>query len=196
MPNYDDMMGLDMYDGLDQFYTPSMIRDTLIAAGAGAGSILLASWLGPMIPVPKDWEEDPEKAINVHRLRAAIVTLGGALVGRGLWDYNRDAAMAVIGGVAGLGLAQVVDSFFKDKEGNVSQLVGTPFGVLPEDLELDGADEAMMQYGDATTALSDLERTNIDVTPGAFQEPVITPEALMGTVVQQETLGAYNPYMA
>ncbi len=86
-----------------------------------------------------------------------------------------------------------MDSFFKDKEGNVSQLVGTPFGVLPEDLELDGADEAMMQYGDAATALSALERTDVNVTPGAFQEPTVTPEALMGTVVQQETLGQYNP---
>lgn len=196
MPSYDDMMGLDMYDGLDQFYTPSMIRDSMIAMGAGAGAILLGSWLGPMIPVPKDWEEDPEKAINVHRLRAAVVSLGGVLVGRGLWDYNRDAAMAVMGGVAGLGLAQIVDSFFKNKEGNVSQLVGTPFGVLPEDLELDGADEALMGYGDASAALSALETTDINVTPGAFQGPTVTPEALMGTVVQQETLGQYNPYMS
>jgi hypothetical protein len=184
---YDDMAGLDMYDdGMEQFYSPSMVRDSLVAASAGAGAILLASWITPKLPAPETWEPQ-----NQSRMRAAIATLGGILVGRGLWDYNRDAAMAVMGGVAGLGLAQLVDSYFE-----ISILDGNPLGTLPEDIELSAYDQ------DGMGALHALETTGVTTAPGAFQgfaDPTVTPEALMGfdgTVVQQETLGQYNPYMA
>lgn len=185
--DYDDLMGLDYYDGLDQFITPSMVRDSLIAAGAGAGAILLASWVVPMLPAPEAWDEE-----NKHRLRAAVGAIGGLLVGRLVWDFNRDAAMAIIGGTAGLGIAQFVDSFFEKPA-----LVGTPFGTLPEDVELSG-DEALLGAYDYGPALSNLETTGVTTAPGAFADPTVTPEALFGmegTVVQQETLG-YNPYMA
>lgn len=180
---YDDMAGLDMYDDMGQFYSPDMVRDSLVAAGAGAGAILLASWITPKLPAPETWEPAAQ-----HRMRAAVATLGGILVGRGLWDYNRDAAMAVIGGVAGLGLAQLVDSFF-----DISILDGNPLGTLPEDIELSAYDN------DAMGALSALETTGVTTAPAAFADPTVTPEALMGfhgTVVQQETLGQYSPYMA
>jgi hypothetical protein len=51
-------------------------------------------------------------------------------------------------------------------------------------------------------ALAALETTGVTSAPGAFQgfaDPTVTPEALFGlegTVVQQETLGGYNAYMA
>ncbi len=92
--DYDDLMGLDMYD---EFVTPDMIQDCLIAAGTAAGAILIASWATPYLPAPEDMSAE-----NQHRLRAATAALGGLLVGRGLWDYNREAALAVIGGVTGL----------------------------------------------------------------------------------------------
>lgn len=190
--DYDDLMGLDYYDGLDQFVTPAMVRDSLIAAGAGAGAILLASWVVPMIPAPKDWEADPEKMKNMSRLRAVVGAVGGLLVGRLVWDFHRDAAMAIIGGTTGLGIAQLVDSYFEKPA-----LVGTPFGTLPEDIELSG-DEALLGAYDYGPALSNLETTGVTTAPGAFADPTVTPEALFGmegTVVQQETLG-YNPYMA
>lgn len=186
----DDMMGLDMYDDLDGFLSPDMIRDSFIAAGAGAGAILIATWLTPKLPAPADWEET-----NQHRLRAATATLGGLLLGRALWDYNRDMAMAVVGGVAGLGLAQLLDSFFE-----INLLDGTPLGTLPEDIELSAGDEALLEAydHDQASALNALETPGVTTAPGAFADPTVTPEALMGfsgTVVQAETLG-YNPYMA
>jgi len=186
--DYDDLMGLDYYDGLSyDFLTPGMIRDTLIAAVAGTGAILLASWVVPMIPAPEAWKPEDKS-----RLRAALGALGGLLVGRLVWDYNRDAAMAIVGGTTGLGLAQIVDSFFEKPA-----LVGTPFGTLPEDIELSG-DEALLGAYDYGPALSALETTGVTSAPGAFADPTVTPEALFGldgTVVQQESLG-YNPYMA
>jgi hypothetical protein len=187
--DYDDLYGLDMYD-MGQWLTPSMVQDSVIAAAAGGGAILLASWVSPMLPVPENWQGTP----NAHRLRAAVATLGGMIVGRLMWDWNRDAAMAVIGGVSGLGIAQLVDSFFKP------ELVGNPLGALPQDVELSEEDEALMgayDY-DQAQALASLGTTGVTSAPSAFADPTVTPEALMGfggTVVQGETLG-YNPYMA
>jgi len=187
--DYEDLYGLDMYD-MGAWVTPSMIQDSIIAAAAGAGAILLASWSAPMLPVPEKLKGTP----NASRLRAAVATVGGLLVGRLMWDWNRDAAMAVIGGVGGLGLAQLVDSFFD------IEIVGKPLGALPEDVALSEGDEALLSAYDydQAQALAALGTTGITSAPSAFADPTVTPEALMGlhgTVVQGESLG-YNPYMA
>lgn len=177
---YDDMMGLDMYDdGMEGFMSVEMLKEQVIAAGAGAGAVLLATWLTPKLPTPEAWS-----AVNKSRLRAGVATVVGMLLSRGLWDYNRDAAMAVLGAVSGLGVAQLVDSFFE-----INLLGGTPLGALPYDSELSYDNDAM-------SALAALETTGVTTAPGAFSDPTVTPEALMGTVVQAETLGTYNPYMA
>jgi hypothetical protein len=185
--DYEDLYGLDMYD-MGQWITPSMIQESVIAAAAGAGAILLASWATPMLPVPENMKGTP----NASRLRCAVATLGGLLVGRFVWDWNRDAAMAIIGGVGGLGLAQLVDSFFD------IEIVGKPLGALPEDVELSEGDEALLSAYDydQAQALAAFGTTGVTSAPGAFADPTVTPEALMGTVVQSETLGQYNPYMA
>jgi hypothetical protein len=129
--------------------------------------------------------------VNQHRLRAAVATAGGLIAARLVWDYNRDAAMAIIGGVAGLGIVQLLDSFFDMK------FVNNPLGTLPEDVSLSG-DEALLSAYDRSQAMAGLESAAIARSPGAFSDPTVTPEALMGfegAVVQQENLG-YNPYMS
>lgn len=186
--DYDDLMGLDMYD---EFVTPDMIQDGLIAAGAATGAILLASWVTPYLPAPEEMSAE-----NQHRLRAGIAAVGGLLVGRGLWDYNREAALAVIGGVTGLAAAQFIDSFF-----DIKLLGGTPLGLLPTDTELSQGDEALLANydADAQAALASLETTNVSTAPGAFAGPVVTPEQLFGLgepVVQQEVLGDYGPWLS
>jgi hypothetical protein len=76
------------------------------------------------------------------------------------------------------------------------------FGLLPEEMELSGSDEALLaQYGDygAMNALASFEATSIQESRGAFAGPTVTNEQLYGfqaPVVQAETLGAYNPYLA
>lgn len=192
MRDYDDMMGLSMYDdGMDGLMSPDMLKDSMIAAGAGAGAIMLASWAVPKIPAPASWTAD-----NQHRFRAGIGILAGVAVGRGLWHYNRDAAMAAIGGVAGIGLAQLIDSFLG---GQV--LKGTPLGAMPDEESLNANDAALLSaYENGNMgALAALESTNINSAAPAFSglsDPTITREALMGTGVQMETLGGYQPYLS
>lgn len=186
--NYDDMMGLD---GMTEIFSPEVVKDHLIGMSAGAGAIMLVGYTIPKIPVPASWT--PE---NQVRLRAGISVAAGLVAGRAMYDYNRDAAMAIVGGVSGLGLARLVSSFF-----GTTPLNG--YGMLPEEMELSAmSDEALLAaYGDdgAMNALAELEATNVQSHGGAFSGPTVTNQPLFGLdapVVQMETLGAYSPYMA
>jgi len=183
--NYDDMMGLG------DMLTPEMVKDSLVGMGSGAGAIMLVSYVMPKIPLPASWTD-----VNKSQLRAGIGIATGLIAGRALYDYNRDAAMAVVGGVAGLGFAQLIGSFL-----GTNPVSG--FGMLPEEMELSAmSDEALLaSYGDngAMNALAALEATSVQAARGAFSGPTVTNEQLFGLgapVVQMETLGAYNPYMA
>lgn len=214
---YDDLMGLDMYDGLDdmgEMYSAKMFQDQLIAAGSSAAAILLASWSLPKLTAADGWlakqiTDEPTR----HRVGAIIGVIAGAIAGRVAWNYNRDAAMAIVGGVSGLGLAQLVDSFFEKQN-----LIGSgaakvyplgSFGALPEEGELSASDQALLAaYGaDNGAALSALEAANVAASRGAFgglQGTVVNPEQLMGmgaldaAVVAAQTLGEepYPGYLA
>jgi hypothetical protein len=204
---YDDLMGLDMYDeGMEAYYSPKMFQDQLIAAGSSGAAILLASWVLPMFSKSKMLEKLDEPMR--HRVSALLGVLGGMLGGRLLWDYNRDAAMAVVGGVSGLGLAQLADSFFKDQNllghGTAKMYPLGSFAETPEEDTLSAHDQALLAaYGsDGGSALAALETTNVYASRGAFgslEGTVVNPEQLMSldaAVVAGETLGGYNPYMS
>lgn len=187
---YDDLMGLDMYDdGMGEWYSADMLREQVMAAGASAGSILLASWALPKL-AEMEWMKKLEEPTR-HRVTALLGILGGMVGGRLLWDKNRDAAMAVVGGVAGLGLAQLLDSFFE------ANLLG--HGASPM-YPLGSSDDALLAaYGsDNASALAALESTNVAASRGAFggfAGTVVNPEQLMGldaAVVAGETLGDNN----
>jgi hypothetical protein len=185
--NYDDLMGLDMYDegGMGEFVNGEMLKEAFIAAGASAGAIVVATWVLPKVANMDFFKSYEPK--NRSKIMGALGLLGGLLGGRALWNYNRDAAMAVIGGVGGLGLAQLIDSFL-----DMDLLHGAPLGDMPSEDTLSAYDN----YN--TNALSQLERTNINESAGAFSglaSPQIYNQPLMGTVVNDQTLG-YNPYMS
>lgn len=190
--NYDDLMGLDMYDdGMSGLFSADMLKDQLIAAGAAGAAIVASAWVGPKIfeKLPAEWTE-PTK----HRVTALIGIVGGMAASRALWNYNRDAAMAVLGGVSGLGLAQLLDTYM-----DAHLLRGYPLGAMPEDSELSASDEALLSYGRNGSALAALEATNINASRGAFSgfaDPTVSAEALMGTMVQAETLNGYQPYLS
>jgi hypothetical protein len=204
---YDDLMGLDMYDdGMGAFYSPAMLRDQLIAAGASGAGILLASWVLPKLTSSEMMSkmEEPTR----HRVGAIVGILGGMVGGRLLWDYNRDAAMAVVGGVSGLGFAQLLDSYFKEKNlighGTAKMYPLGSFAEMEYEDTLSAGDQALLAaYGsDGGSALSAFESTNVTASRGAFGGTVVNPEQLMGfggldaAVVAGETLGAYNPYLS
>jgi hypothetical protein len=189
-----------MYDeGMGEFYSADMLKDQLIAAGSSAAAILLAAWAMPKLPAPKDWTPT-----NQHNMRAALATLGGMLAARGLWSYNRDAAMAVLGGVSGLGIAQLINGYLftdkdgnpkKDSEGKLVMPLGTPLGDAGYSYGLSAGDEALLTaYSPDTRTLS---LTEVASNRGAFQGTGVTSEQLMGTVVATETLGeGYNAYLS
>lgn len=188
---YDDMDGIGSFNfgsDLGEMYSADMFKDSLIAAGAGAGALVLSAFLIPKIPAPSMLT-----AQNQSRFRAGVGLVVAMLAGRGMWDVNRDAAMGIIGGVGGVALAQLIDSFL-----GADILRGTPLGALPDGSELSAADQAILDSYDGARTLASLETPGVQMSSGAFADPTVTREQLMGfggTVVQTETLG-YQPYLS
>lgn len=199
--SYDDMMGLEFgeYGGLGEWIDMEMMKDTFIAGGAGAGAALLVSWGLRELTDKVDFmkREDP----NMQKVQnGAIQFLLGIGGGTALMQVGgpgaRSAAMGVTVLLSGLGIVNMLNGLvFKDK----------PLGLsaLPEDMELSGGDASLLSgYGGPMEALAALEATSVSSAPGAFQgfaDPTVTPEALMGTMVQEESLGglaAYAPYLS
>lgn len=196
LSDYDDMMGLEFgdYEGLDQFMSREMIQEALLAATAGGGAILAASWGVKRLSEQFDLPSMIENPLARTAVTSAGVFFLGLVGGRMLYEYNREAAMGVVGGLGALAMASVIDQAiaqFTDSE---------PMGVSLADANYSGS------YGDdGMAALAALETTGVTTAPGAFSgmgDPTVTPEALMGlegTVVQEETLGglqAYAPYLS
>ena len=180
MRHYDDMSDMGLYDDMGAFMSPAMLQEQTMAAGAGAGAILLAAWAMPKLSTvwPAAWTEP-----NKHRANAAFALIGAGLGARMMWDYNRDAAIAILGGVGGLALAQLIDSYVD------ANLLGGgyPLGQMPDSSELSAGDLALLgaYNGGNMGALAALEAANVQSSPGAFArgqfaDPTVTPEALMG----------------
>lgn len=195
---YDDMMGLEFgdYEGMEAFLDAEMLREALIASTAGGGAILAASWGVKKLSETLDLSSRIE-----NPLLRAVVTSGGTFLlgvaaGRGLYEYNRDAAIGIVGGVGGFAMANLIDAVIAKVTGSERMMPALGEG-----------DDYMRSYGDddGMSALAALETTGVTSAPGAFQgvgDPTVTNEALMGldgTVVQQESLGglgAYAPFLA
>ncbi len=190
---YDDMMGLEFgdYEGLSAIFDPQLLKEALVAASAGGGAILLATFA-----VKKTAEKiGLESMITDPLLRSAVTStatfLAGVAGGRALYAHNREAAIGVVGGLGGIAMANLLDAVIAKVTGSARMLPA-----LGEASAVYGPDEGM-------SALAALEATSVNSAPGAFNGfagPTVTPEQLMGfeaTVTQTETLGEqYNAYMA
>jgi hypothetical protein len=94
-----------MWNGLDgemeQIITQDQLMDMGVATLAGAGGIMLSGTLLPRIPWVKDeaWR------------KSATAILLGIVGGRLLWDVQREAALGLAGGMAGVGLASLVSQW-------------------------------------------------------------------------------------
>lgn len=163
-----DMAGLAMYDGMGAWMTADMLKQQLMAGAAGAGGILLTSAVLQRIPLPEDWEPQTRS-----RVKNAIAIGIGVLGGRMIWEKNRDAAMGFVGGVAGLGLAQLLASW------------------APDTLS------TSLSGGLADVDLASLESAVVHSSPG-LMGPQVTERALSAPGVSVESLAdaGYAPFLS
>jgi hypothetical protein len=200
---YDDMMGLEFGDYEMEGILPDaqQIKDALLAGSAGGGAILLTSWGVKKLNEKVQFLSKIEHPLLRSAVTSGIALMAGLIGGKMVFEYNRDAAIGIVGGVSGLAMANLLDTAIAQFTGN--ERMGISLGENDDESLLSG-------YGDDSgmAALAALEATGVSTAPGAFQgfsDPSVTPEALMGfsglegTVVQQETLGDmenYAPYLS
>jgi len=178
--SYDDMMGLEMYDGsMEGMLNPEVIKDFLVAGVSAAGLVGAASFGLRKISVD-GW--DPK---NVVRLRSGLGMVAGLGAAKLLYPYSRDAAMAAFGVLFGVGLVEMVSTFM-----DVGQ-AKPGFSAAPEDYELRAVEDQMAAYNDEMSALADLAAPQISAARGAFGDSTVTRVPLEAAVVQGEELGSY-----
>lgn len=193
-----DMMGLEMYDSsydLGAYLSPEMIKSHLMAGASGGVGILLVSTLLNKIDNPfmktdaaglptGTPDEQTSAGMNWRRTKDAIAIVAGVLGGRVMYDRNRDAAMGFVGGVAGLGFADLIASFVNDPASTTGPTVRTQ---LAGGGHLSGSDLAMLEAAVVNTGAawrSDLSGT------------VASQTMLSAPVVTDTELGAYMPYLS
>jgi hypothetical protein len=197
MDSYDDMMGLEFGD-YEGFINAEMVKEALISSSAGGGAILLTTWGMTMLSEKLDLATKVPNGYARTALTSGAAFLLAVVGGRAMYDYNREAAMGVVGGLGGFAMATFIDGMIAEARGS-ERLLGTPLGEADADMDDESLLSAYNDNYDGMSALASLETTGVTSAPGAFADPSVTPEALMGldgTVVQEETLGAYQPYLA
>lgn len=193
LAEYDDMMGLD-FGEFDALFPMGFLKEVGIAGAAGGVGLLVTSY-GLQKLAGMSWM--PADPNTKSRLMSGLAVVLGVGAARGLYNYNRDAAMGIMGAVGGVGLASLIGTFLGD-----NNPIGRPLGVLPEEMALNGSspDAALLSNYDQY-AMNGLAATGVAVSAPAFQgfaDPTVTPERLQGfaaPMVQEETLG-YQPYLS
>jgi len=174
------MFGLEMYDSsydLGAFLDPEAIKSHLMSGAAGGVGILAVATLLNKIEKPTMIESD----MNWRRSKDALAIVIGVLGGRAMYDKNRDAAMGFVGGVAGLGFADLIASFVNDETGPATvrtQLAGG---------HLSGGDLRALEA--AVSQAYPAWRPELSGTVAQTAE-------LSAPVVSTTELGAYMPYLS
>jgi hypothetical protein len=168
----DDMMGLAMYDDMGAFMSGSQLKEHLMAGGAGGIGILATSAVLQRVPFPADWQ--PSTTSKVKNLLALGV---GVIGGRMMYDRNREAALGFMGGVGGLAIAQLLQSFAPETLSTSLSGGG-----------LSSADLAALESAVATNSPS--------WRAGAgMSAPSVSERQLASTGTTQEELADYDRYM-
>lgn len=202
---YDDMMGLEMYndDGMGAWITPEMLKEHLMAAGSGAVGILATSALVQKVlktpAPPTDGSQTAEQRATQEKMwsnyRGLASVAVGILGGRFIYDYNRDAGMGFVGGVAGGALAQVLANLAgAPKDGDnagipylTTNLAQTEWS--PSAYSLSAYDLAALESTVATNAPSWAAGANGSLS--ALSAPVVREQSLAGTVTTTEDIASY-----
>ncbi|NJN63460.1 MAG: hypothetical protein HC882_00350 [Acidobacteria bacterium] len=176
-----DMDGLAMYDDLGNWMSPEILKRHGMAMVGGAGGILVTSYAVQMLDeyLPGDWE-----ATTRSRTKSVIAIALGVLGGRLLFDRDRDAAMGVVGGVAGLGLAELISSFVNDPDAAPTLTTSLRGGLSEMDL-------SALEAAVVTPAAAFVPPRN-----NGMAGTVVSRAALSAPGVSVERLGEYAPYLA
>lgn len=183
MANKYDMMGLEMMDSsydLGAFMSPEMLKESLMSGASGAVGILAVSTLLNKIEQPAMFTGE-NAAMNWRRTKGVAAVAIGVLGGRMIYEKNPMAAMGFLGGVAGLGFADLVASFINDPAAAPTvrtQLAGG---------HLSGGDLAMLEA--AVSQSYPAWQSNLNGTVAQSQQ-------LSAPVVNTTELGAYMPYLS
>lgn len=193
-----DMAGLAYYDdGMGGWITPEMLKQHLMAAGAGAAGVLVASkvvnYLGDMIvkPTTEGGALSPEQVKSKKYYKGALSIVLGVLGGRVLYDRNRDAGMAVVGAVAGGGLAELVAYLVGAPDSGAN--AGVPYLSTNLSGGLAGGGLSSLDLAALEAAVS---RTSPAFAPEAFAGTVAQSRALSAATVRDESIAAYAPYLS
>lgn len=176
-----DMMGLAMYDSsydLGAYLTPEMVKEHLMAGLSGGAGILLVSTLLSKIDKP----EMIESNMTWRRVKDGIAIVAGVLGGRMIYEKNRDAAMGFVGGVAGLGMADLIASFVNTD--------GQPATVRTS---LAGG---YLSGGDLASLEAAVSQAYPAWRPESLSGTVAQTRELSAPVVSNTELGAYMPYLS
>lgn len=128
-----DMSGLESF-GLGAFLDAEHMKALLMGGAVGGGGIMLTTtvldkvWAQPAAGSGSMFAPDAQGGngtMNYKRAKSALTALIGVLGGRALYDRNRDAAMAFVGGVSGLGFAELVASWVNDPASTTGPMVRT-----------------------------------------------------------------------
>jgi hypothetical protein len=191
------MMGLE-YGGLGAWLDTEVLvptaMDTLIMGAGGAAAGIGLSMALEAVQSKVDFlKRDSEMGQRIQTAGIQLV-VGSLAAMYSMQAGSPNMEKVAMGAAVSLGTLAAINLWnaiiAKDKPISLS--------ALPEDMELSGD----MDYSNSMEALAALEATNVSAAPGAFQgfgDPTVTPEALMGfygTVTQEETLGAYAPYLS
>ena len=120
--------------GLGAFMDAEHLKGALMSgAVGGAGILLVPTVLDKVWPQPANGSgsmfasdaQGGNGTMNYKRAKSALTVILGILGGRALYDRNRDASMALVGGVAGLGLAELAASWINDPASTTGPTVRT-----------------------------------------------------------------------
>ncbi len=203
MNEYDDMMGLEFGD-YEGFINAEMVKEALISSTAGGAAILLTSWGMTMLNEKLDLDTRIPNAYARTAVTSGAAFLLSVVAGRAMYDYNREAAMGVVGGLGGFAMATFFDGMISAARGT-ERLLGTPLGDTEDNIDDESLLSAYNDNYDGMSAMAALETTGVTSAPGAFSgfeapvttqevlgDPSVTPEALMGL----GGLASYAPYLA
>jgi hypothetical protein len=161
-------------EGLGEIITKQQAMDMGIATVAGAGGALLAAAVIPMIP----WIN--ETATKKSLSAVAVGLVGGRL----LWNVNREVALGLAGGVAGLGFANLIGGLtgIKTNLSGLGEDEGSDYDDLSDPVVGTPLSDATVET--SFSAIEDEELLGLSDGMRGFEDAVVENDSVLGAFLQ------------